>query len=94
MLRPGAGGSPEEGAYLGSRQGSLRGIRHVQHDRGHVGPHPQEYHEEVYKWLDEATTRCRTLQNCRQALEAELRSLAEEISKPDTLLNRLVTRAP
>jgi hypothetical protein len=62
--------------------------------RGHVGPHPQEYHEEVYRRLDEATTRCRTMRSCRQALEAELRALAEEIVTPDTLLNRLVTRAP
>jgi len=60
--------------------------------RGHIGPHPQEYHEEVYRRLDEATTGCRTLQRCRQALEAELRALAEEISTPDTWLNRLVTR--
>ncbi|MFL5345772.1 MAG: AHH domain-containing protein [Hyalangium sp.] len=60
--------------------------------RGHVGPHPQEYHEEVYRRLDEATTGCRTVQRCRQALEAELRALAEEISTPGTWLNRLVTR--
>jgi len=60
--------------------------------RGHSGPHPQEYHEEVYRRLDEATTGCRTLQRCRQALEAELRALAEEIATPGTWLNRLVTR--
>lgn len=62
--------------------------------RGHMGPHPQEYHEEIYRRLDEATTRCRTLQSCGEALTAELRALAEEISTPDTWLNRLVTRAP
>jgi hypothetical protein len=62
--------------------------------RGHIGPHPQEYHEEVYRRLDEATTRCGSMQSCRQALEAELRALAGEISTPDTLLNRLVTRTP
>jgi hypothetical protein len=44
--------------------------------------------------LDEATTGCRTLQRCGQALEAELRALAEEISTPGTWLNRLVTRNP
>jgi hypothetical protein len=60
--------------------------------RGHIGPHPREYHEEVYRRLDEATTGCRTIQRCRQALEAELRALAEEISTPATWLNRLVTR--
>jgi hypothetical protein len=60
--------------------------------RGHIGPHPQEYHEEVYRRLDEATTGCRTVQRCRQGLEAELRALAEEIATPETWLNRLVTR--
>ncbi|XXF75191.1 AHH domain-containing protein [Myxococcaceae bacterium GXIMD 01537] len=60
--------------------------------RGHIGPHPREYHEEVFRRLDEATTGCRTIQGCRQALEAELRALAEEISTLDTWLNRLVTR--
>jgi hypothetical protein len=62
--------------------------------RGHLGPHPQEYHQEVYRRLDEATTGCRTIQRCGQALEAELRALAEEISTPGTWLNRLVTRNP
>jgi hypothetical protein len=62
--------------------------------KGHVGPHPREYHEEVYRRLDEATTGCRTMQRCRQALEAELRALAEEISTLGTWLNRLVTRSP
>nr|WP_224360326.1 AHH domain-containing protein [Hyalangium versicolor] len=62
--------------------------------RGHKGPHPQEYHEEIYRRLDDATTRCRPIQACRQALEAELRALAEEISTPGTRLNRLVTRNP
>jgi hypothetical protein len=62
--------------------------------KGHIGPHPQEYHEEVYRRLDEATTRCRTMQICKKALEMELRSLAEEISTSDTWLNRLVTRKP
>ena len=61
--------------------------------KGHVGPHPQEYHEEIYRRLDEATTGCRTVQRCRQALEAELRALAEEIFSPGTWLNRLVTRS-
>jgi hypothetical protein len=34
------------------------------------------------------------MQRCRQALESELRALAEEISTLGTWLNRLVTRSP
>jgi hypothetical protein len=60
--------------------------------RGHRGPHPQEYHEEVYERLDRATSMCRTLQQCQQALTAELQRLAREISEPGSRLNKLVTR--
>ncbi|MDY7232538.1 AHH domain-containing protein [Hyalangium rubrum] len=73
---------------------SLNDPANIVRIRGHKGPHPQEYHEEIYRRLDDATTRCRTIQMCRQALEAELRALAEEISTPGTRLNRLVTRNP
>lgn len=73
---------------------SLNDRANIVRIRGHKGPHPQEYHEEIYRRLDDATTRCRTIQTCRQALEAELRALAEEISTPGTRLNRLVTRNP
>ncbi|MFL5349649.1 MAG: AHH domain-containing protein [Hyalangium sp.] len=59
---------------------------------GHRGPHPQAYHEEVYERLDRATSTCRTLQQCQQALTAELRRLAREISTPGSRLNKLVTR--
>jgi hypothetical protein len=62
------------------------------HIRGHRGPHPQEYHEEVYERLDRATSMCRTLQQCQQALTAALQRLAREISEPGSRLNRLVTR--
>ncbi|MFL5348261.1 MAG: AHH domain-containing protein [Hyalangium sp.] len=56
------------------------------------GPHPQAYHEEVYERLDRATSTCRTLQQCQQALTAELQRLAREISTQGSRLNKLVTR--
>jgi hypothetical protein len=62
------------------------------HIKGHRGPHPQEYHEEVYERLDRATSVCRTTQQCQQALTAELRRLAQEISTPGSRLNKVVTR--
>jgi len=60
--------------------------------RGHKGPHPQEYHEAIFDRLSTATAGCRTMQQCREALTAELHDLAGEIASPGTDLNRLVTR--
>ncbi len=59
--------------------------------KGHKGPHPLEYHERVFERLTDATRGCRTMQQCREALTAELRKLGQEIATPGTKLNRLVT---
>ncbi|RKG99749.1 AHH domain-containing protein [Corallococcus carmarthensis] len=59
---------------------------------GHKGPHPREYHEEVYERLDEATSTCKSIERCREALTRILGVLAREISEQGTKLNRLVTR--
>ncbi|MCP3136718.1 AHH domain-containing protein [Pyxidicoccus xibeiensis] len=61
--------------------------------KGHQGPHPLEYHKQVFRRLDEATVRCRTMQTCRDALTEELHRLARQISTPGTSLNKLVTRS-
>jgi hypothetical protein len=61
--------------------------------KGHKGPHPREYHEEVFERLTNATEGCRTMQQCREALTAELRRLAREIATEGSDLNRLVTGA-
>jgi hypothetical protein len=60
--------------------------------QGHKGPHPEEYHREVFRRLDRATSTCRTMEQCRASLVKELRLLAEEISTHGTRLNKLVTR--
>nr|WP_244237378.1 AHH domain-containing protein [Corallococcus llansteffanensis] len=60
--------------------------------KGHKGPHPQEYHEEVLNRLFTATRSCRSMQQCRQALTMELERLAQEISTEGTELYKLVTR--
>ncbi len=41
-----------------------------------------------------ATKRCRSMNQCREALTAELGRLAREISMDGTTLNKLVTRTP
>lgn len=60
--------------------------------KGHKGPHPEEYHREVFKRLNEAMEGCSSLQQCRESLTNALRNLAVEISTPGTKLNKLVTR--
>jgi hypothetical protein len=59
---------------------------------GHYGPHPERYHEIVYKALNDATKTCRSVVQCRAALNDQLRRLAIQIATPGTALNQLVTR--
>jgi len=59
--------------------------------KGHEGPHPKEYHRRVLRRLSDATEGCRTMQQCREALTAELSRLGKEIATPGTELNKLVT---
>lgn len=61
--------------------------------RGHQGPHPEEYHQEVFRRLRDAMRGCRSMQQYRDALTAELKKLAQEISTEGTYLNRLITRS-
>jgi hypothetical protein len=61
---------------------------------GHRGPHPAEYHQEIFRRLTRATSRCRNVGSCREALTSELKEIAHELSTPGTYLNKLVTRAP
>jgi hypothetical protein len=62
--------------------------------KGHMGPHPQEYHEYVFEALRDATRTCRTMQQCQASLKKALDRLAEQISTEGTYLNKLVTRTP
>ncbi|HEX8698494.1 MAG TPA: AHH domain-containing protein, partial [Myxococcaceae bacterium] len=61
--------------------------------RGHQGPHPEEYHREVLRRLNDATRRCRSLQQCRDSLVRELQLLAQQITKEGSDLNILVTKS-
>ncbi|MFP2932107.1 AHH domain-containing protein [Pyxidicoccus sp. 3LG] len=60
--------------------------------RGHQGPHPVQYHQRVLDRLTAATQDCRTMHQCRDALVAELKRLARQISTEGTQWNRWVTR--
>jgi hypothetical protein len=61
---------------------------------GHYGPHPEQYHQLVYKELTTATKACRSVVECRERLREALKELAKEIATPGTELNQLVTRRP
>ncbi|HYV49213.1 MAG TPA: AHH domain-containing protein [Myxococcaceae bacterium] len=61
---------------------------------GHQGPHPEGYHREVFRSLQEATKRLAPgTVAYREAVIRTLRALAEQIQKPGTPLNQLVTGA-
>ncbi len=59
---------------------------------GHYGPHPQQYHEIVFKILDDATATCRSVAECQAKLKWALSELGKQIATPGTELNQLVTR--
>ncbi|WP_164012365.1 AHH domain-containing protein [Pyxidicoccus trucidator] len=59
---------------------------------GHKGPHPEGYHREVFRRLNEAMKDCSSIQQCRESLTRALQDLAGEISTSGTRLNKLVTR--
>ncbi|MGZ3458467.1 MAG: AHH domain-containing protein [Archangium sp.] len=58
---------------------------------GHKGPHPEQYHEEIFRRLREAVTDCQSVSRCRERLVEELRKLADEVCTPGTLLHQLAT---
>jgi hypothetical protein len=60
---------------------------------GHQGPHPREYHQEVFDRLKAAVATCQTTAQCRESLTRQLKSLAEELQRGGSRLNKLVTRS-
>jgi len=58
---------------------------------GHKGPHPEAYHQEIYRTLLNAVARCRSLPECRSNLVTALQRLAQDVCTPGTRLHRLAT---
>ncbi|WNG13732.1 AHH domain-containing protein [Cystobacter fuscus] len=58
---------------------------------GHKGPHPQTYHEAVYRRLRDATSTCRSTLDCRKALVTELRQMAQELTDRSSKLYKLLS---
>jgi len=72
---------------------SLEASENLVYLKGHKGPHPAAYHEQVYKALREATLDCSPVWRCRAKLVEALEELTEEICTPGSQLHRLVTKA-
>jgi A nuclease family of the HNH/ENDO VII superfamily with conserved AHH len=60
---------------------------------GHQGPHPEEYHAEVYQRLKAALRGCFTASQCKIRLVDELRKIRSEVCSPGSFLHRLATRS-
>jgi hypothetical protein len=58
---------------------------------GHVGPHPEAYHREIFRRLTAATTGKRG-DACRKALVAALQEIAKDARKQGSRLNRLLAQ--
>ncbi|WP_414641023.1 AHH domain-containing protein [Archangium sp.] len=43
--------------------------------KGHGGPHPEAYHEEIFRRLQDAVRDCKTQQMCRASLVGELKKM-------------------
>jgi hypothetical protein len=59
--------------------------------KGHQGPHPEEYHREIYRTLLNAVARCRSLPECRSRLVTALQGIARDVCTPGSRLHQLAT---
>jgi hypothetical protein len=71
---------------------SLDAAENLVYLKGHKGPHPEEYHSEVYQRLEAALRNCQTVAQCRSNLVRALSKLADEVCTPGASLHQWVTR--
>jgi hypothetical protein len=60
--------------------------------QAHKGPHPEEYHSEIYRRLRAAVTTCRAVAHCRRNLVEALKRIAVEVCTPGSHLHHLATK--
>jgi A nuclease family of the HNH/ENDO VII superfamily with conserved AHH len=60
--------------------------------RGHKGPHPEAYHREIFRRLDDALRGCRPHAECRTRLVWVLDAIAGDVCTPGSPLHTLATR--
>jgi len=71
---------------------SLDAAENLVYLKGHKGPHPEAYHSEVYRRLEEALEGCRTAAQCKSSLVDALKELADDVCTPGSRLYRLLTK--
>ncbi|WPB76087.1 AHH domain-containing protein [Archangium violaceum] len=60
--------------------------------QGHKGPHPEEYHAEIFEVLQRAMKGCQGQSACRSMLVGALDKLAGRICTPGSQLHELLTK--
>jgi hypothetical protein len=60
---------------------------------GHLGPHPEAYHTEVYQRLEAALAGCLIPAQCRSNLVNQLRRIRAEVCTPGSPLHQLLTKS-
>ncbi|ATB42825.1 hypothetical protein CYFUS_008304 [Cystobacter fuscus] len=73
---------------------SLDEPANIVHLVGHQGPHPEEYHQEIYSRLNDAISTCQTRTECKRKLVEALDEIAGDICKHGSRLNKLLTKQP
>jgi hypothetical protein len=73
---------------------SLDDAANIVYLRGHKGPHPEEYHNEIFERLTRALKGCRPGAECRARLVEELDKIAGDVCTPGSKLHKLATRTP
>ena len=73
---------------------SLEDPANIVYLRGHKGPHPEAYHSEVFRRLEDAMSGCWPQAECRAKLVRTLDEIAGDVCKPGSTLHKLATRKP
>ncbi len=60
--------------------------------QNHKGPHPEDYHAEVFNRLQDALEDCQTQRECRRKLMDALDEIAGELCTPGSRLHKLATK--
>ncbi|HYO55120.1 AHH domain-containing protein [Archangium sp.] len=71
---------------------SLNDLVNIVFLKGHKGPHPEEYHDEIFRRIREALGACKIKSDCRSRLEDVLDKIAADVCTPDSRLNKLATK--
>ncbi|WP_224361317.1 AHH domain-containing protein [Hyalangium versicolor] len=61
---------------------------------GHFGPHPEEYHAELFRRLRDAVRDCSVQLECRAKFLEELKKIADEVCTPGSRLHQLIAKSP